>query len=214
MVDPTKTRGYRNRNPGNIDYNERNKWQGQIGKEPGPGGRFAVFSSHEYGIRAIAALLATYQDRYNIRAVRSVITRWAPGIENDTPAYIGAVARRMGVGPDDTLDLHTYAHVRPLVEAIIHHELGGVPYTAAVIDEGLRLAGLPKPVTTLREAAHTGTGRGAIQAVTATGAVAVAVQATPLLSGLKDLDWRVGMALVVAVALGSLLVVLTRRKRA
>ncbi len=214
MADLTKTRGYRNKNPGNIDYNERNKWQGQVGKEPGPGGRFAVFSSHEYGIRAIAMLLATYQDRYGLRTVRAVITKWAPDVENDTDSYIAAVARRIGVGPDEELDLHTYAHLRPLVEAIIRHELGGVPYSAATIDDGLRLAGVPKPITTIAQAAHTETGRGAIQAAAATGAVAIAVQAAPVLDGLKNLDWRVGVAFVVAVAVGAVLIVLSRRRRA
>ena len=62
MADPKQSRGYRNCNPGNIDYNERNRWQGQVGIEAR--GRFAVFSEHRWGIRAIAVLLITYQDRY------------------------------------------------------------------------------------------------------------------------------------------------------
>ncbi|WP_347147235.1 hypothetical protein [Proteus vulgaris] len=47
-------RGERNNNPGNIDYNPRNKWKGLVGIETGvPNPRFCVFESPEYGIRAI-----------------------------------------------------------------------------------------------------------------------------------------------------------------
>lgn len=148
--DPKATRGYRNRNPGNIDWNERNKWQGQLGREAsGNPPRFALFSSHEFGIRALAMLLTTYQDRHGLRTVRGIIRRWAPSSENHTQAYVDAVARRTGFGPDAALDLHGWTHLRPLVEAIIVHELGGNPYAAATIDEGLRLAGVARPVNSI-----------------------------------------------------------------
>ncbi len=99
--------------------------------EPAPPGgraRFARFVSHEYGIRALALLLTTYQDRHGLRTIRGIVTRWAPGAENDTEAYIAAVARRMDRHPRAELDLHRHEDLRPLVEAIIVHELGGNPY--------------------------------------------------------------------------------------
>lgn len=207
MSDPRNSRGYRNRNPGNIDWNERNRWQGQTGIEGPPrnGGRprFAVFESHEYGIRALAALLTTYQDRHGLRTIRGIVNRWAPPNENQTVNYVRFVADFMKRDPDDQLDLHTYADARPLVEAIIRKELGGNPYDAATIDEGLRRAGVVRPVASVAEAAKTGTGRGAIQGAAATGVVAVAVQAAPALAGLQGLDWRVGVAVVAAAAIGA-----------
>lgn len=210
--DPRQTRGYRNRNPGNIDFNPANKWQGQVGIEAtGDPPRFAVFESHEYGIRALAVLLTTYYDRHGLNTVRKIINRWAPGNENDTDAYVNAVCRKIGVGPDDALDLHTYAHMRPLVEAIITHELGGQPYSDAVLDEGLRRAGIVKPVHTVREAAATGTGRGA-GAVAA--AVVAAAPAAPLVSSLGALPQWTGVALIVAVAVIALVVILSKRKDA
>lgn len=216
--DPRQSRGFRNRNPGNIDHHERNRWQGldtpPIEPPPGNGGRprFARFISHEYGIRALATLLITYQDRHGLRTIRGIVNRWAPGTENNTDAYVHQVARHMDLPADAVLDLHTFAHLRPLTEAIIRHELGGNPYDAATIDEGLRLAGVPRPVETLRAAATTPTGRGAIEAAGVTGAVAVAVQAAPVLTGLQGLDWRVGVAVVVLAALAVVAFVLTRRK--
>lgn len=210
--DPRQSRGFRNKNPGNIDYNPANRWQGQVGIETtGSPPRFAVFESHEFGIRALAALLTTYQDRHNLRSVHQIINRWAPGNENDTASYVRAVCQKIGVGPNDALDLRTYAHMRPLVEAIITHELGGQPYTDAVLDEGLRRAGIVKPVHTVREAAATGTGRGA-GAVAA--AVVAAAPAAPLVSSIGALPQWTGVALIVAVALIALAVILTKRKDA
>jgi hypothetical protein len=49
----------------------------------------------------------------------------------------------IGVGPDNAIDLHRHEHLRPLVEAIIHHECAGLAYPDAVIDQALILAGVP-----------------------------------------------------------------------
>ncbi|MBR0651344.1 hypothetical protein GXW78_16850, partial [Roseomonas terrae] len=146
--DPKQSRGYRNCNPGNIEHNPANKWQGLADPplEPAPLNgsrrRFARFVSHEYGIRALAVLLTTYQDRHGLRTIRGIVSRWAPGNENDTDAYIAAVARRIDRNQRAELNLHRFEDLRPLVEAIIVHELGGNPYRAATIDAGLRLAGV------------------------------------------------------------------------
>jgi hypothetical protein len=220
MPNPKASRGYRNMNPGNIDHIPANKWQGLADPpiEPPPAGggrpRFARFISHEYGIRALAVLLITYQDRHGLRTIRGIVNRWAPGSENDTDAYVRQVVDHTGFPDDETLDLQTYPHLRPLVEAIIRHELGGNPYDATTIDAGLRLAGVPPPVTTMREAAATPVGRGAIEAAGVTGAVAVAVQAAPALTSLSGLDWRVGIAVVALAAIAIVAFVLLRRKRA
>ena len=209
--DPKATRGYRNRNPGNIDWNERNKWQGQLGREAsGNPPRFAVFSSHEFGIRALAMLLTTYQDRHGLRTLRGIIGRWAPVRENHTEAYVDAVAARTGFGPDTPLDLHLWTQLRPLVEAIIHHELGSNPYAAATIDEGLRLAGVARPVNSIADAARTGTGQGALTV----GAVATAAAtAAPAVQALGALPPWVGVALVVAAAVVAVAVVLAGRRQ-
>lgn len=211
MADPKQSRGYRNRNPGNIDWNERNRWQGQTGKEQGLGARFAVFDSHENGIRALAVLLTTYQDRHGLRTIRGIVSRWAPSTENNVGAYVAHVARLTGRDPGETLDLHTYADLRPLVEAIITHELGGQPYPASVIDEGLRRAGVVRPVATVADAARTGTGRGAVTV----GAVAsTAAAVAPLVEALGGLPAWVSVALVVSAAVVAVAWVLTRRRRA
>lgn len=206
MSDPRQSRGYRNRNPGNIDWNERNKWQGQRGREAtGNPPRFAVFESHEYGIRALAMLLTTYQDRHGLRTIRGIINRWAPGNENDTGAYVRHVAQMTGRDPGETLDLHRYEDVEPLVRAIITHELGGQPYSQATIDAGLRLAGVvPQGVGSV---ARTGTARAAAgtaaAGVGAVAAVEAIQQVAPHISALAGLAdslgvWPVVVAIVCA----------------
>jgi hypothetical protein len=211
-MDPRQTRGYRNRNPGNIDHQPTNRWQGLADPplEPAPQGggraRFARFVSHEYGIRALAMLLTTYQDRHGLRTIRGIVSRWAPGQENDTEAYIAAVARRMDRHPRAALDLHAYADLRPLVEAIIHHEIGGMPYDRATIDAGLRLAGV---VAEGRAAvARTGTARAAAGTAAAgvggVAAVEAIGQVAPHLGGAAELARALGpwvaAALILSVA--------------
>jgi hypothetical protein len=208
----TQSRGYRNKNPGNIDWSAANKWQGQIGKEAtGNPPRFAVFQTHEHGIRALAVLLTTYQDRHNCRTIRQFIQRWAPSNENNTDAYVSQVARAMKVESGDyILDIHEYEDLRPLVEAIITHELGGQPYPASVIDEGLRLAGVPKPIASAGQAVATSTGKGAL---TVAAAASAAATAAPAIQSLGALPPWVSVALVIGVAAVAVAYVLTQRAR-
>lgn len=139
-------RGIRNHNPGNIEDDRKTPWQGLA--DPRNDGRFLRFASAPFGIRALARTLIVYQDKRRspdgsaIDTVREIISRWAPPVENDTGAYINHVAARLGVGADDPVDLHRHAVLKPLVCAIIAHENAGHSYPDAVIDEGLRLAGV------------------------------------------------------------------------
>jgi len=154
--------GIRQNNPGNIEHSERNRWQG-LAVPPmgeGAGARFCRFVDAVMGIRALVVLLIAYFDRHGLRTVRAIIERWAPPVENDTGAYARAVARRLGVGVDDPIDLHSYHHIEPLVQAIIRHENGdprqygrATWYPQAIVDEALRRAGVVKPPPrTVREA--------------------------------------------------------------
>lgn len=142
------TRGIRNRNPGNIDRNDT-KWQGMAADQSGDA-RFVVFKTPEWGIRALAKTLMTYEHVHKLDTVRKIVNRWAPPSENNTSAYVKAVAAKVGVLPDDVIDVDSMDVMRPLVAAIIAHENAGYAYAESVIDEGLRLAGVhdakPKPL--------------------------------------------------------------------
>lgn len=141
-------RGYRLKNPGNIDFNEANKWQGQIERPPGE--RFAAFSSEVWGLRALAILLIRYFDKYDCDTVAKAINRWAPPVENDTGAYAAAVAKRLGRGPNDPIDCHNYDDMLGLMRGIVTHENGPASkhkrpadwYPQETYDEALRRAGI------------------------------------------------------------------------
>ena len=158
MASKTKMpRGIRNNNPGNIEWGS--PWQGLRPESERTDNRFAQFKDPVFGIRALACVLITYQDKRKavdggkIDSIREIIERWAPPFENNTEAYATSVAALLdGIGPDDeVIDVHNFDHLRPIVEGIIRHENGRGPlktennwYTAEQIEEGLRRAGVVK----------------------------------------------------------------------
>ena len=126
------TRGFRNNNPGNIEFSERNNWNGQTGTD----GRYSTFSDMKFGIRAIGKILNSYSSRYGLNTIRGVINRWAPDDENNTVSYVSAVSQRTGIDADGKLSGVDYLLV---VEAIIHHENGSQPFPLEYISEALAL---------------------------------------------------------------------------
>lgn len=138
------TRGVRNNNPGNIDFNKANNWVGQLGLELQLGRstpRFARFDTPENGIRALGKLLQTYFNKHRLRTVRAILTRYAPALENDTGAYIKAVADRCGLGADEQIrDIKDSRVLGGLMHAIIKHENANFEYPEPVFAEGLRRA--------------------------------------------------------------------------
>ena len=128
-------RGLRNQNPGNIRHS-RTLWQGEAAVQPDPD--FVTFSAPEWGLRAVAKILLTYQ-RNGLDTVRKMIGRWAPPTENDTAAYVVSVAQSLGVSPDAPLDLTQPALRGGMVKAIVRHENGQQPYSDAQVTRALGL---------------------------------------------------------------------------
>lgn len=128
-----KQRGIRNNNPGNLEYNQGIQWQGQTGTD----GRFAVFSDALFGIRALAKTLKTHQTKYGLNTISGIINRWAPPIENNTTAYIAAVAKAVGKTAYTPLTADDYPKV---IAAIIKQENGINPYPADLIKQAYGMA--------------------------------------------------------------------------
>ncbi len=129
-------RGFRNKNPLNIEYNPKNNWTGQTGIEPA--GRFATFDSMEYGVRAGAKLVRNYMRRHGLRTVYSIINRWAPSHENDTNAYAEHVANKLGVSPYEPIQ---ESDISELIYHMIKHE-NGEYLDRDIVEQGARLAGV------------------------------------------------------------------------
>lgn len=112
-------RGIRNNNPGNLNF------AGQKGatKEPGPGGRFAVFGTMEEGVAALVNQLKLYAAR-GIDTIADIVKKYAPAAENDVEAYIKALEKATGKKSNEKLNLNDQATLVPLVDGIIAHENG------------------------------------------------------------------------------------------
>ncbi|WP_047472556.1 structural protein P5 [Delftia sp. ZNC0008] len=131
-------RGIRNNNPGNIDRTAE-KWQGMAADQSSDA-RFVVFSAPVWGLRALAKVLLSYQRKHGLRTPAAIIGRWAPPVENDTGAYARQVAKALGVGVGDQIDLQQPETLQRVLPAIVQHENGQQPYPAALIAEAVRLA--------------------------------------------------------------------------
>lgn len=127
-------RGIRNNNPGNLERTGT-KWKGMAAQQSDP--RFIVFEAPSWGVRALGRVLKTYESR-GLDTVRAIVNRWAPPIENNTSAYVTAVARALGVSPDQRISVD--ARLAELAAAIIKHENGQQPYSPADIAAWVRLA--------------------------------------------------------------------------
>lgn len=96
------SRGYRNNNPVNIDYNPANKWVGQTGVEPE--GRFAQFIDMPHGYRAAFVLLRGKGYINGGRnTIEKIISKFAPDNENYTAGYIENVSRMTGIPKDQVI---------------------------------------------------------------------------------------------------------------
>ncbi|MBQ0212848.1 structural protein [Proteus vulgaris] len=124
-------RGERNNNPGNIRHGS--KWQGlsveQTDKD------FCQFISPEYGIRAIYKLLQTYQKKYGLNTIKTIINRYAPPNENNTIDYINRASKEIGIGIDTPINTQLKNVTIPLAIAIVNIELGYQPYSEKLFEE-------------------------------------------------------------------------------
>lgn len=110
------TRAWRNNNPGNIRDGEFARRVGAIGAAGG----FAVFPDYETGLKALAALLRT--ETYRRLTLGQAINRYAPPVENDTGAYVGAVEKQTGIPRATILSQLSETQITALAKAIEKHE--------------------------------------------------------------------------------------------
>ncbi len=129
------SRGYDNNNPGNIRITE-SYWIGEI---TGSDASFKTFESMAWGYRAMIVLLYGYIDKgYN--TISKIINRWAPGIENNTTAYINHVVALTGIGQDTIIVKDDEQSIEKLIAAIALHE-NGTAADITQIAEGYQLTG-------------------------------------------------------------------------
>ncbi|MCK9783067.1 structural protein [Hafnia alvei] len=126
-----KVRGVRNNNPGNIRHGS--KWKGLSIEQTD--NDFCQFISPEYGIRAIYKLLQTYQKKYGLNTIKTIINRYAPPNENNTAGYIRRASEEIGIEADNLIDTQLKNIAIPLAVAIVNIELGYQPYSEKVFED-------------------------------------------------------------------------------
>ncbi|MDU3934375.1 MAG: hypothetical protein E7G96_13430 [Serratia liquefaciens] len=125
--------------PGNNALGLRNNNPGNLRAAPNATGRnggFVTFETPEDGLAALSRQLMLFGDRGKNK-LNSMIPTYAPSSENNTQAYIEAVAKQTGFNPSEQLDLHSPGVLEKLIPAIIKHENGAQPYTADEISKGI-----------------------------------------------------------------------------
>lgn len=115
-------RGIRNKNPGNIEISAKFTWQGEV--RPGTDKRFCTFQDPIYGLRAMMKLLINYNQKHHILTLRDAIARYAPSNENNTKAYVKAVAKAADINPDAEYDFTRIDFLVPVTKAMVVHENG------------------------------------------------------------------------------------------
>lgn len=122
------SRGYRNNNPVNIEYNAGNSWLGQTGISPE--GRFAQFESLPYGYRAALALLrGKGYIQKGINTIRKMIEKFAPKTENYTETYIRFVSNKSGIGENVVISKNDKDSLCRIVWAMAQFENENTPTT-------------------------------------------------------------------------------------
>lgn len=100
--DMTKPRGIRNNNPGNLRISSIT-WLHKIPAAQNTDGAFEQFETFAWGTRALIKNLKAYYDG-GLKTISQVINKWAPSSENNTTAYISAVASQSDLDPDTVFD--------------------------------------------------------------------------------------------------------------
>lgn len=133
-------RGLRNNNPGNLEKGEN--WKGLSKNQKDE--RFCVFSSMEYGCRALIKLLITYMNKYECKNIEFIISKYAPSNENNTEAYINSVASYTGFDRKEEIP-QTKENLIKLARAIAKHENGAIAdniISDNTWDKAVNLAGI------------------------------------------------------------------------
>lgn len=128
-----RPRGVRNNNPLNIRIGI--KWKGLREKQTDKA--FSQFVTPEYGARAAIRVFRTYRRRYDRKTVKAIIERWAPPNENDTQAYIRAVADRLGWRPSKVVSEKDYPALAWAMHIV---ECGGIFWDVGMFERGAKMA--------------------------------------------------------------------------
>lgn len=135
----TGDRGWRNNNPGNLEYGDFARSMGAIGSD----GRFAIFPTPEAGRQAKENLL--FESRgYRSLSIEGAISKYAPPSENNTEGYINQITQALGVPRNTNISSLSPDQRKVLLDTIQKAE-GRSTGKTEVLREGLGLANTQPP---------------------------------------------------------------------
>lgn len=103
---------------------DRDKWKGEI--QPSKDKLFKQFETMAWGYRAAFKLLYNYQHINGCTMLEDFISRWAPPSENNTRAYIAAVAKETGLSDVSRINTLNGEQMQAIVAAMSRVE-NGIP---------------------------------------------------------------------------------------
>ncbi|WP_281638417.1 hypothetical protein [Flavobacterium marginilacus] len=122
LNNPSKVRGLRNNNPGNL-IRTSITWLGKVPFTQSEDPKFEQFTTLSYGLRAMLKDLINDINKGK-NTVQLLIREYAPPIENDTNAYINSVSKTLGYKPTQKITSINANFMLRLVRAILKVELG------------------------------------------------------------------------------------------
>ncbi|MBK5722391.1 structural protein P5 [Dysgonomonas sp. Marseille-P4677] len=129
------TRGYLNKNAGNIEKGN-DVFQGEV--IPSRDQRFKEFKTMAYGYRAMFVTLHTYLTKYKRDTIVKIISAWAPSVENHTDKYIECVEKWSGIPRNKVLTPNSGKEFMQIVAAMSRME-NGIPADIKDVEAGFKL---------------------------------------------------------------------------
>ncbi len=126
----TQTREERINNPFGLKRNGI-PWHGLAPVQTDP--TLCQFDSVNSGLVAGFKNLHNQWVLHRLNTVNAIIDKYAPPVENDTQAYKSDVCDRLGVGPDDPLNMDDNDVLCKFGKDIIIHENGRCLYDDALL---------------------------------------------------------------------------------
>lgn len=138
-----RNRNFRNNNFGNLQYAGQEGARLENANANGER-RFARFDTPEEGIRGLGNQLMSYYNGTSkavgykkLQNIDQIISKYAPDNENDTAGYKASLAKQLGVGVNDKLDLQNPDVMAKMVRSISTIEGGNPQVTDKFITTAL-----------------------------------------------------------------------------
>lgn len=129
-----KTYGERINNPGNLEFAHQKGASLDIFNNH----KFATFKTAQEGMDALSRQIGLNFNRDKLNNISKLITHYAPPNDNNTAAYIATLAKKLGVGATQALNLNDAEMRKKLMEAMVTVEQGRNSYPESMYQQAIQ----------------------------------------------------------------------------